>query len=70
MSCGGICGKCKGMKVALVGLLVLLNAWKGFLTWPMFFGLIILLWGLSCWMKPSCGCDSGMCMPEMGKKRR
>ena len=68
MSCG-MCGKCKGMKVALVGLLVLLNAWKGFLSWPMFFGLIILLWGLSSWMRPSCGCGD-ICAPEIGKKRR
>lgn len=68
MSCDGVCGKCKGMKTAVVGLLVLLNAWQSWLDWTMFIGLIILLWGLSCWMKPSCGCAGTS--PEMGKKRK
>ena len=68
MSCEGICGKCKGMKTAVVGLLVLLNAWQGWLDWPIFIGAIILLWGLCCWFKPTCPCNAGMC--EMPKKRK
>lgn len=59
--CGcGLCPKCKGGKVFVAGLLILLNAWKMFASWPMFIGGLVALWGLASMVKPMCPCNEKM----------
>ena len=72
----GICPRCKGAKVFVLGLLVILNAVFAWLDWPLYIGLLITLWGLITMIKPTCGCCAGMMsggmdkMPAMAKKKQ
>lgn len=71
MSCGGVCGKCKGIQCVVLGILIVANAWQGYLDWAMFIGIIILVSGLARWFKPTCGCmDADGSAMMSAKKRR
>lgn len=55
------CNKCKAVKKIVFGLLVLLNAfwwpmWTGVDGWVAFFGVLFVLKGIVCLVKPACGC--------------
>jgi MFS superfamily sulfate permease-like transporter len=61
MCCGGYCGKCSGWQTAVLGVLVLLNAflwpkWSGFDGWVAWFGVLVLLYGVVTAIWPTCGC--------------
>ncbi len=69
------CSKCKGVKHAVLGALILLNAfywpmWLGLDGWLKFFGALFLLGGLLRAVKPSCGCPGTCPTPAVGKKKK
>jgi len=53
--CGNICSKCRGVKLLVLGVLVVLNAIYGWFGWGIFVGGIIGLKGLLKLAKPD-GC--------------
>ncbi len=50
------CSKCKGIFMAVLGVLVLLNAYYGWLSWAYFIGAILLLKGLFVAVMHKCEC--------------
>ena len=51
---GGDCHRCKGWKMLVLGILVLLNAWYMLVDWWMFVGILITLGGLIKIIWPHC----------------
>ena len=51
---GGICLKCKGAKLLVVGILVLLNTYYGWMSWAYFVGWILVLVGVLKLICPTC----------------
>lgn len=50
----GHCPKCCGMNMLVLGILIILNAYYGWLTWWYFLGGIIALKGLLKMLMPVC----------------
>ena len=67
----GVCGKCHGLKKAVIGALLLLNAlvwpqWLGVDGWVKWVAVLMVLGGVLMLVKPTCGhCDTDM---KKGKK--
>lgn len=56
MTCyGGMCNKCRGGMWAVLGLLVLANAYWSVLGWAWFVGRALVLKGVMKLVKPNCG---------------
>ncbi len=76
MSCGcgpdGVCTKCKGGKLAVIGVLVLLNTQFNVISWPMFIGALLVLGGIAKIAMPNgcghCSCDVAAAKPAKRKK--
>ncbi len=51
----GVCGKCHGVKVLVIGVLVLANALWPFAGWAVFVGALLTLGGVLKLVKPTCG---------------
>ncbi len=54
----GACVRCWGLKIAILGVLVLLNAYQEYFPWPVFWGWILVLVGIMklIWPQgPHCG---------------
>lgn len=69
--CGGFCGKCRGMKTLVVGVLMLINYFfwpklTGLDGWIIFFAFLLVLSGIVHSMKSSCG----HCEIEMPIKKK
>ena len=69
----GYCGRCSGIKVLVLGVIFLANAflfkWD---PWTLI-GALLVIGGIVHIVKPSCGCGSGCCMPTdapLKKKKR
>ena len=45
------CNCYPGMRVFVLGVLILFNSWWGLLTWPVFIGLLLALGGLYKYVK-------------------
>jgi len=52
----GCCKKCWGLKMLVVGLLIILNAKYGWLNWAYFIGGLAMLKGLFMLLMPKCPC--------------
>ncbi len=72
MGCeGNVCGKCKGIGLLVVGLLVVLNSWLTLVDWWMLIGVLLALKGLMCVVKPNgCGCCSVEMPKALPKKKK
>ena len=69
----GMCKKCYGGFKVILGVLLLLWAWKfPAVDWRIFFGGVLLVVGLLKLFAPKCsGCEACACpMPVKGKKKR
>ena len=56
-SCHSVCGRCKGIGLLVVGILVLANAVWSFVDWWLLVGALLVLKGLVMLVKPNgCGC--------------
>ncbi len=68
-----MCKHCAGWTIVIVGVLVLLNAYRSFLSWGMFFGWLLVLLGLVKLFVPN-KCKNCMAietaMMGTGKKKR
>ncbi len=56
----GHCGKGKGVKALILGLLVLANVQWSIVSWGAFVGIILILAGLVKLMSSSCECEACM----------
>jgi hypothetical protein len=57
------CGKCSGVWLIVLGVLVAGNAWFGILRWSYAFALLLVVAGILSIVKPDCGCGGGCHMP-------
>ncbi len=45
---GKIGGSCySSLWLIILGILIILNGWRVWLTWPQFIGTLVIIWGLS-----------------------
>ena len=54
MRYGGVCHKCYGGKLIVLGAIVLINAFWPFARWDVLIGVLLVILGLLKWMKPNC----------------
>ena len=56
MTCSiyGSCHKCLGLKIFILGILILLNAYMAWFSWAVFIGGVIALKGLIHMLMPNC----------------
>lgn len=47
-----------GLKISFIGILILINAFGSFLSWPIFLGSLIFLIGLSRLLLPKTACKN------------
>jgi len=67
--CEGYCGRCRGMVLGLLGVLILINIfvwpqWSGFDGWLAFFAVLMIATGIWKSLMPSCGCKNAECCKE------
>jgi len=52
--CHGVCPSCMGLKMFVLGVLILLNVYYVWFSWPVFIGGVIALAGLLKVLIPTC----------------
>ncbi|GEM_PF-4183963 len=52
----GMCHKCKGISLLVVGAVVLANSYLNLVGWSRLIGVLLVLGGVMKLVKPHCGC--------------
>lgn len=52
----GMCHKCKGISLLVVGAVVIANHYLDMVKWPLLIGALLVLGGVMKMVKPHCGC--------------
>jgi len=70
----GYCGKCRGMVLVIVGLVLLINKYLLNWDWWVLLGGLFIIAGIAGMVKPLCGCGQGCCAsmetPTVMKKKK